>query len=142
MQKMYPPSIADCLASTALLGWTIPTQLANGTDIAETVVGEFGTGSAGMPLSAIHYIPNAAMALSGTLGVTFTVAKRTAGGAAVTLGTFTTVSTAMVAWTPAVFTLSAGAFVGAGDVVTIKSTHLSTGTATPPGELCIFTSAT
>lgn len=140
MQANYPPDIANTLGENAFIGWNNQAAVAAGTPIAETVIGELGHSGTGLPISSIEFSPAAAVALNASNFTTWTVAKRTAGGAAVTLGTFSTATTAMAQWTPAVFTLAAGAFLSPGDIVTVKTVESGTGASKPQGELSIFTS--
>lgn len=146
MQVDYTPDVGNTLAATALQSWPI-AALAAGTDLAETVIGLQGS-TAGMNIASVQVVPSASLTASDTLFRTITVAKRTAGGSPTTIATATTKTSGSggtgnwTAFVPVVIPLSTGAFIAAGDVVTLTIAHASTGTAVPASQLEIFVAAT
>ena len=100
-----------------------------GTPVTEMVMGR--ARNAGL-VKAITFSAPIAVATNGANFLTITVAKRTAGGGAVTLATFATSATSMVAFIPIVLTLTATTAnlqLAAGDVITVAVAKAGAGVA-------------
>jgi hypothetical protein len=99
-----------------------------GTAVTETVHCQITETSA--YVKKIRFTAPIAVTANGSNFATITVSKRTAAGAAVTLGTFSTSATSMVAFVPADLTLTAANLkLAAGDVITVAISKTGTGVA-------------
>lgn len=144
MQANYLSDVANTVAATELKSYSIATQISAPGTLAETVVGAF-SGAGGAALDRVIITPASALAASDTVFVTVTIAKRTAGGAAVPVivGTSKTVpgggTGSWVAWTPVQMPANAGAAVAAGDILTVTIAGTGGGQNVPPCTIEIFT---
>lgn len=108
------------------------TDAAAGTDYTEVV----GTAPFAGTISAVSYIPDAAVSGATSTATTLAVRNETQNLAAAALAFITGVD--LVAFTAKALTLSgtaANLVVAAGDVITFKKTHASTGTAMSSGSV-------
>jgi hypothetical protein len=149
MQANYPSSLANAIASVALVDSPVIAGQTAGTDTAETYCGMVGPGSdgTGAPVGSVYLVPiSAGLTASDTLYDTITVTKRTAGGATVTIASATTKTTGSGgtgSWTqykPVPLTVVAGATLAGLDEVGVAVTHASTGTTYPSFAICVFPS--
>jgi hypothetical protein len=149
MQANNPADIANNLAGQEFKAWLLAAVTA-GVDVGEFSIGTVGTSAgSGMGLGAATITLQAGagtFAASNSNFTTFTVNKRTAGGAPVVLAIgSTTVSGAnstgsMTAWGHVNLTIQAGASVAPGDNITVAITHGGSGLAIPASILELFPS--
>lgn len=133
----------ECAAVAAMIGcfdWPLAAQIGAPGTQAEISIGVVGPGPLPISLGSIAIHPAAALTANGSNYVTITVAKRTAGGGAVTLGTLATNVTSWVAWTPINMVLASGAFVTPGDAITVAIAATGTGVTVPQLYLAGFPS--
>lgn len=113
----WPKAAADGAAATAT---------------PETSIGVIGPGPLPIDLAAIVIHPSAAVVANSSNFATITIAKRTGGGAPVTLATLDTHLTSWSAWTPINMVLAAGSvFVSPGDAITVTITKSGAGVVIP-----------
>lgn len=143
----YPPDIANNVAAQEFKAALLAAVLA-GTDVTEYPIGTVGPYAAaaiaigGATLTA--QVGASAFTASDTNYTTFTVNKRTAGGAAVAIAIGSTALTlanatgSLAAWSNVKLTAAAGAYISPGDVITVAVTHGGTGLAIPASILELF----
>jgi hypothetical protein len=132
MHTLFSPEVGSTLAELGCFSWQ--KAAADGsasTATAETVIGLIGPGNAPIALGRIGVLPAASLTANATNYATITVAKRTAGGSAVTLGTLSTASGSWSAWTEVDFSLSTGAYLSPGDAITVAIAKASAGVGVP-----------
>lgn len=146
MNVNYPPDVATQVALQEIKSFLF-AQTGAGTDLAETVIGVVGPGPQGMAIGGARItgsLVGSTLTASTTAFVTFTISKRTAGGAPVVIAQGTTNTTVnggtgnWVAWVANVLPGIAGATVSPGDVITIATTHAAGGTLIPASVVEIF----
>lgn len=131
MDANYLPEVGAVLAEIGVFEWPLATAVTSPGTVAETAIGVIGPGPANIAIGTISIHPAAALTANGTNFVTVTVAKRTSGGAAVTLATLATSTTSWVAWTAINMAVVAGAFVSPGDAITVKVVATASGVGVP-----------
>lgn len=121
------------LAEIGCFDWPLSAAVVAGSQpIGETSIGVIGPGPQALALSSVYIHPSAAVTASDSNYFTFSVYKRTAGGAGVLLASGSSSVTASnptgswAAWTPVPLTLVAGAFVSPGDAITVLTTKTGT----------------
>jgi len=149
MQANLPSDIANSLAGQEFKSWLLAAVVA-GTDVGEFAIGSvgpFAAGGMGIGGGSLTLQAGAGtFTANDTNFTTFTVNKRTAGGAAVPILLGSTKLTganatgSMAAWSNVKLTAAAGASVAPGDVITVAITHGGTGLAVPASILEIFPS--
>lgn len=147
MQANLPSDIANSLAGQEFKSW-LALAVTAGADQAEIQIGAVGPYAAGgMAIGGGTLTlqgTGATFTASDTNFTTFTVNKRTAGGAAVPILIGSTKLTganatgSMVAWGNVKLTAVAGASVSPGDVLTYAVTHGGAGLAVPASIIEIF----
>lgn len=147
MQANLPPDIANSLAGQEFKSTQLSAVVA-GTDVAEFSIGTVGPyASGGMAIGGGTLTLQAGagtFTANDTNFTTFTVNKRTAGGAAVPIAIGSTKLTganatgSMTAWGSVKLTAVAGASVAPGDNITVAITHGGTGLAVPASILELF----
>ena len=123
-----------------------PKQSADGaaaTATPETPIGGVGSvDTVPIPLGNCVIHPSSTLAAAGTNFATITVAKRTNGGAPVTLYTYSTAVSSFTAFTPFVIAPAGGAFVTPGDEITLTITKTGTGVIVPALYLAVYPAVT
>lgn len=137
-------STLNSLAMGATQLATIPVATSPaGTDVVETPNGLIGPNTSG-PLGSVYFVPNAtALTASNSNYLTFTVSKRTAGGAPVTIAQVTTQlaptgSGNWTAWQAVPIPLVGSPTLAALDALTYSTTHTGSGVILPAGMLFLF----
>lgn len=125
-------------AEIGVFGWPkAAADGAAGNATAETAIGVVGPGPVNIAIGQVNIHPSAALTADNSNFATITVAKRTAGGGAVTIATATTKTAGgggtgnWVAWTPLVIPASAGASLAPGDAITVTIAKSGTGVVVP-----------
>lgn len=142
LQQTDPRDIAKLLIGTPVQSWQkTGADGAAATATAETTVGRVGSA---FQLGAVHIVPGAALTADPTNNATITVFKRTAGGAATAVAVGVTAASganatgSWTAWVSVPMTLVSGAFVSAGDVLTVSITKGGSGVVVPQGTIEIY----
>lgn len=133
----YPPAMADAFLGVPCQAWQkAAADGAAATATAETPIGQCG---AATTISAIRYVPQAALTGNDTANATLLIQKRTGAGAPSTVASLTTTvaNGNWSAFVPVTIPVSAGAVL-AGDVLTITISKAGTGVVVPAGQLEIF----
>ena len=134
----YLPALADSFLGVACQSWIkSAADGAAGTATAETVIGQCG---AATPLTAVRFVPAAALTADNANYATILIQKRTGAGAPSTVATVTTQITGSGNWTafvPVNIPISAG-LVLAGDVLTFTISKTGTGVVVLAGTLEMF----
>ena len=142
MQKNLPSDCGDAVVAQGFVNWPVAAITA-GTPLAEVPVDMQGT-NVGLNVGSMYLLPNAALTASNSAYATITVAKRTAGGSPTTIASVTTQITGSGNWTafkPVPLNVVAGAFLAAGDVVTVTVAHTGGGVNVPASQLVGFQAA-
>lgn len=147
MQANVPADIANSLAGQEFKSVALAAVVA-GADVAEVSIGSVGAfASGGMAIGGgmLTLVAGAGtFTANDTNFTTFTVNKRTAGGAAVPIAIGSTKLTganatgSMTAWGNVKLTAVAGASVAPGDNLTVAITHGGAGLAVPASLLELF----
>lgn len=142
MNPNYTPDVGLALLAQGLFNYPVPA-ITGGTDV-ETVADMQGS-NAPAAIGSVYFVPGGAVVASDTNYTTITVAKRTNGGAPTTIATLVTKITGgsgnLTAFKPVAMTVVPGAFLSAGDVVTVAATHTGTGLSIPQSQVCGFQAA-
>lgn len=146
MQINNPSDVGYNVAAQEIKSFLF-AQTSAGTDLAETVIGVVGAGPQAIaigPAKITAQLVGGTLTASTTAFVTFTISKRTAGGAPVVIAQGTTNTTVnggtgnWVAWVANTIPNIAGASVSPGDVLTIATTHAAGGTLIPASIIELF----
>jgi len=125
-------------AEVGLFEWPkIAADGGAGTATAETPIGMLGPGNVPIAIGAVSIHPQSALTADNTNFATITVAKRTGGGAPVTIASCTTKLVGgggtgnWTAFTPVAMTVVANAFISPQDTITVTITKSGTGVVVP-----------
>lgn len=138
--------VASLAAQIGIFEYPGLALTATATELAETSIGILGPGPTAVAVGNVLLHPSAALTASNSAYATFTVSKRTAGGAAVPIASMSTQllgtgvgSGNWTAWKTVPFTVVAGAFLSPGDVVTLQVLGTGGGEVIPQFYLGGFT---